>query len=462
MQAAMPSKRLLRLMFLVTTISIVLASAIVAWYFDWMLPVRADILVQAVRPWLPVDAIRDAQRERDMLWTGQITGPSTAGTWRLIGGTGVNGSWVGDRYDKVRAMEVYRGKLVVGTGGATLGDGEAWEWNGHAWTQFGGDGIAGSWAGDVKRQVNFLLADGQDLYAGVGSSDREGSAEVWLFDGKSWRMLGGARLGPSNGWPQERFDLPYSAAIFGGTLHVGMSAQGQSGDGLVMRYLSGRWEIVGGDGRHGSWSRSADYHGIYDLVVYRGDLYAGTWGFRPNTGTVWRYDRSRWEKIGGDGLNGSWRNRNIWFVEDLAVHRDRLVASLQRNGIYFKETSSVWSYDGSSWRQLGQSTSRVYDRSTVFNYLVEHSGTLVLATGGTIGSSIWSYGDKGKWLPFSRHSSEDAWRNRDMLAERQLGNFEWIYRMISLNGMLYVGLAGYPGGAQVWQYEVENAQPSTR
>lgn len=37
--------------------------------------------------------------------------------------------------------EDYNGKLYVGVGGMTAGDGEVWEWNGSAWTQIAGDSL---------------------------------------------------------------------------------------------------------------------------------------------------------------------------------------------------------------------------------------------------------------------------------------------------------------------------------
>jgi len=456
------SRSRLRTTLVAAAIVALLTLGALAWatrYFAWMPPEDWSTGLDGGPLSLLLDAIRDSHVARDV-GPLRATARLPDASWELIGGAGVNGSWPAEGFDKVRAMAVFGGRLVAGISGPELGSAQVWLWDGSLWTKIGGDGIAGSW-GD-KRRVNFLLTDEDKLYAGIGTAHLSGSAEVWDFDGQQWHQLGGAATHHLNGWPRERFDLPYSAAVHDHVLHVGMSTEDEAGHAVVMRLVDGRWEIMGGDGKFGSWDGEAGYRGVYDLAVFREQLYAGTWGDNRHAGSVWRFDGRQWQQVGGNGVKGSWRNRHITFVEDLVVHAERLVVSVQRSGLYRNGTSSVWSYDGTRWRQLGYSDSPTYARSTIFNYLIEHTGAFVLATGGTIGSAIWQLSETGEWVPLSQGPGGDAWVGRQVPLKRPADSHEWIYTMVSHHGALYAGVAGYDGAAQVWRYAPRTAHAWSR
>lgn len=82
-------------------------------------------------------------------------------------------------------LVIYNNKLTIAKGGAT-GDADIWQYDGTNWSQFGGDGIAGSWSD--MRLVHTLLVNNGELYAGLynfgGSVD-----QLWKYNGTTWSRI---------------------------------------------------------------------------------------------------------------------------------------------------------------------------------------------------------------------------------------------------------------------------------
>lgn len=81
--------------------------------------------------------------------------------------------------------------------------------------------------------------------------------------------------------------------------------------------------------------------------------FLGLAGKATGTAEVRRFDGNLFSNIGGDGVNQSWSDGDIKYVEDLIVYSGRLYAGLQRPQGTPANQSSIWEYDGSSWRALG-------------------------------------------------------------------------------------------------------------
>ena len=64
-----------------------------------------------------------------------------------------------------------------------------------------------------------------------------------------------------------------------------------------------KWELIGGDGRFGSWTREDGQERGRALTVFQGSLYAG---IGAASADVWRFDGEVWERVGGRGVRGSW------------------------------------------------------------------------------------------------------------------------------------------------------------
>ncbi|MEO6761561.1 MAG: LamG-like jellyroll fold domain-containing protein [Candidatus Saccharimonadales bacterium] len=259
-------------------------------------------------------------------------------TWKLIGGQGVNNSWAPNTYEQVMSMASYNGHLIVGLG-TGMGDGEVWEWNGTSWSQIGGDSLNGGWTTTIE-EVDSMAAYGGYLYAGLGSGNGDG--QVWRYDGISWTKIGGTNL--NSGWGTTYYNV-YSLAVYNGNLVAGLGRI--TGEGEVWSWNGTSWSQIGGDGISSSWGTTT-YQSVESLIIYNGDLYAGT-GNTTGAGALWRYNGTSWAEIGGDDINGSWTSGTYEKVKTLAVYNGDLYAGLGNSA----GDGEAWKYDGSSWLKVG-------------------------------------------------------------------------------------------------------------
>ena len=338
------------------------------------------------------------------------TGNATAGnaqvwqfdgaSWQIVGGQGVNGSWPVNTYEAVMSMTSMGGNLYAGLG-TGAGDGEVWRFNGTTWTQIGGDSLNSGWTTNYD-EVYSLVSFGGNVYAGLGNTATE--AEVWRWNGSSWTKIGGDGVNTSWNTTYERVS---SMAVYGGVLYAGIG--NTVTDGEVWRFNgTNAWTKIGGDGVSGSWN--TNYEQIESMVAYNGKLYAGL-GNSTGDGEVWEYNGSAWTQIGGDSLNSSWLDGQYEQVKSLSVYNGRLYAGLGNTA----GDGEVWELDGSSWSRVGgsgvNSSWTVNTVETVRSFGV-YKGKLYAGLGDTanVDAAIWSYGSNG-FLQSAAAGQNTSWHH---------------------------------------------------
>jgi len=388
--------------------------------------------------------------------TGERSKFSTRGQWIMVGGQGINGSWAADRFDMVRGLAVYKGDLFASLSGPKEGDAQVWRFDGSKWEQVAGDGVRRSWPTGSKRRVNALLSDGGHLHAGVGSPHRLGAAEVWRFDGQGWELIGGKGLKGS--WGPDKDDIAYTLAVLGGDIYVGLLSEDTGGRAYVYRYDGKRWIRIAGKKEFGSWAEGEGYQGIFKLFVHEGHLYAATWGRLPGTSDIWRFNGQKWEQVGGDEVRGSWKGHTVGWIESLASHQGKLIAALVSRTSDFGSAAPIWGFDGNRWQPVaGDRVSASWNESKIFRGLIVHEGSLCVGTGGKAGtSSLWKLQDGDRWEQIAGRGLNGSWGASGPLTKVGKEAFEWVDVVTIHNGDLVVGLAGYPGAAQVWRYRRNN------
>jgi hypothetical protein len=149
--------------------------------------------------------------------------------WQKIGGDSLNGGWTtGNNIYNIYSLAVYKGKLIAGLG-RTAGQGQAWSWNGSAWTKIGGNGVNGSWdsAGNNTESVESLITYNGRLYAGLGATTGDGA--VWEYDDASWQKVGGDELNGS--WVSGTYERVKTLSVYNGDLYAGLGSTASHGEG---------------------------------------------------------------------------------------------------------------------------------------------------------------------------------------------------------------------------------------
>lgn len=377
--------------------------------------------------------------------------------WTHLGGS-VGDSWSSETVSKVRSLAVFQGSLIAGLSGPVF-DWEAqahdvWQYDGQTWRQIGGSGVNGSWQQPLIGRVNVLVAKEDLLYAGVGMrGPSPANAEVWVYDGVSWELIGGS--GVNGSWSDGAYELTYTLAWFEDRLYAGFHADdtGKRADVWAFDPRTKQWEQVGGDNLAGGWGRG-DYSGIYELYPHDDYLYAGTWGRHPGDDDVWQFDGERWRQVGGDGLRGSWDNRSIadieGWVESITSFEGQLVVGLER---YDTENPAppVWLFDGENWQALpsGDFTASDWNRHGTWNAIIAYEDRLFVGAGGNSqrgGASLYEF-HQGEWRKVGGGGLNGSWDSSQSIQQ-------WIYRLIIYDGQVCVGLAGNAGSGQVWCYSL--------
>ncbi len=403
---------------------------------------------------------------------GPITSDTPGSEAESTSGVG-GGTWDYDGKSAISSMIHIGSNMYVGTG-AGLSDAEVWRWNGVSWTMIGGDGIRGSWVNQKYEIVSAMANDGNILYVGLGSTTlgNDGDAEVWSMDTSSdsnnWVKIGGD--GVNGSWnyvltTQGPFEIVNTLHFVAGALYAGLgntSASTSNSDGEVWRFSSGTWTKVGGDsGQDGyGWTTAARQEEVVSLTSDGTYLYAGL-GASAGDGDVWRATLESlaatpsWEKIGGDGTG--WGASTFEKVSALYAQGGYIYAGL---GTSAAGDGEVWRYNGSSWTKIGEcpSTSNCTTqgwRNNLYEQIwsITGDGTNVYVSMGNTASDndVWRFDDAG-----TEATADDVWT---MIAgstgATDIGNTHHIARVVYHDGTdLYVGLQQtsntFPG--EVWKW----------
>jgi hypothetical protein len=370
---------------------------------------------------------------------GNVTGDAEVwrwnGTsWTKIGGDGLNGSWSDGTFEEVTSLVADGTEVYAGLGN-TAGDAEVWRWNGTSWTKIGGDAINSSWQVNTFENVPSMYHDGTNLYAGLGSSAND--AEVWRWNGTSWTKIGGDSL--NSGWTTN-YEAVYALAGDGTNLYAGLGSS--ANDAEVWRWNGTSWTKIGGDSLNSGWT--TNYESVRSLVLHSGTLFAGL-GDSAGDAEVWRWNGTSWTKIGGDSLNSSW-DSTIEAVYSLAHDGTTLYAGLgNSNG-----DGDVYSFNGSSWTKIGG--------DDLNGSWLTNSGDYVLSLSSGVGKIFaTTYDTAGGGYLYEWNGS--TW---NALAGQHINNSWGYYGLGSVEVLqvageyLYAGLGAATGSAQVWRTDGEN------
>lgn len=370
------------------------------------------------------------------------TSPFAGGEWEKIGGAGTVPGWPAG-YSKTKALTVHRDHLYVGVTRPNQGPVQVWRHDGKRWDQVGSAEKVADWA--RHSYVSALASDGTTLYAGIDDT-------VWAFDGiGGWRQIGGD--GRAGSWPSGVFSNAYSLALYRGRLMAGMTGGTQA---AVYAYAGGAWEKIAGGGMRAGWDEDR-YTGVYELWSHSdGYLYAGLTA-NPGPTAVFRFDGTRWDKIGGDGVRGSWRNPGFTYVLSFASLDGRLVISMNRHPLIEGNFSSIWAFDGREWQPVGLGNiPALWGQMHNYNALAAYRGRLVVGAGGhpAGNASVWEIDGGIRPVMVGGHGVLRSWgrpepRGLDLLHS---GTSELVYRFVVWRGDLIAGFGDDPGSAQVWRY----------
>jgi hypothetical protein len=319
-------------------------------------------------------------------------------SWSLVGGQGVNDSWLENTYEQISSMSSHEGNLYVGLG-TTTNDGEVWMWDGSSWTQIGGDSLNDGWTTGFE-EVNALASFGGDLYAGLGNSNND--AEVWRWDGATWEKIGGDSL--NSGWTTN-YDRVSALTVLKGRLIAGLGAG--TGEAELWQWDGSAWEKIGGDGFNDSWDST--FEQVESLIQLNNNLYVGL-GNSTGDAEVWEYDDTTWTKVGGDGLNDSWVDGTYERVRTLATYNGDLYAGLGSN----TGEGEVWRYREGGWTKVGGNSvngswANAIEEVESFSAF---RGKLYAGTGNTANAdaTVWTFGDNG-FLQSDVSSFDTDWRH---------------------------------------------------
>lgn len=344
----------------------------------------------------------------------------THGRWTLIGGDGAG--WEGGAFYKVRGL-AWQGERLYASLTGPLSDGprgEVWSWDRRTWRR-----EKHEW-GSTASFVEHLFSFHGSLYAAERGA-------VWkLHDGR-WTSTGGELCEPGKSGG-------YAFAEWQGRLV--MSFWGKP---AVAVLYGERWSFLPDPGE--GWG--ANVRTVYCLHQCGSFLYAGTGTgrFAGPASSVWRFDGRNWEKIGGDGIRGSWIEPGIPFVLSLNTYGGMLIATLSRPPGTHPHTSNVWAFDGARWRAIG--TGKVpllMGQSLIANDTAVFGGRFVAATGDGFhrDAQIWELEPDQSWRPAGAE-------NFSVPVSDAPGGY-WIYRLCAADNALFAGTAGHRGGARVFRF----------
>lgn len=355
---------------------------------------------------------------------------SEAGVWEKIGGT--PDDW-GHGY-KIRGLVEFEGELFVTVSGGAK-DGTVWSYDGQRWKcRLEGPGC----------DVNALVVANDRLYLALAGN----TGGLYRLDPDGFRrILFEQEPGPGS-------IGGYSLGVYQGAVYLGCDCPPN-----LYRLVEGKLRCVAGQGQDDSWSAAHGYGSVYVITTYRGDMYVGlartTYG--PLSASVWSFNGVSWSEIGGNGIRKSWIHPHICYVLDLVEYQGLLVAALTRPKSLPGCASSLYAFDGATWRPLvADELPGLYSQSHIPNHMVVWNQRLYVATGDIYRrvTAIWELQEQGRWRQVAGNTEFPAWQTSAervaSTASRSTGH--WIYRMALYGDALYAGLSGSLGGAELWRY----------
>ena len=384
----------------------------------------------------------------------EVANKNFEGKWSLFGEQGIG--WEADKFSRLRSIAEFNGAIYVGLDGRKEGLAQLWKNSNGNWSKIGGDGVRSSWS-DSSEVISLQVFKG-NLYAGLDSFEK--GATLWRYDGTTWKQIGGDTNGS---WSRNDFQKIGALTVHDEKLFVGLSAgtynissatkenPGKNLPPAIYTFDGANWFLIR---KPSDWQK--DYTGIYELFHHSdGNLYAGMTGDASH-GDVLRYSDGEWEKIGGDGVNGSWRNPSINWILRFDSFQGYLIALANRVPPVNGKFSTIWAFDGSTWAPIGSNClPNKLSKLSNINAVEVFEGNLLIGAGGSPAgqASIWRLEKDGCWGLVAGFGKNNSWGSRDgqeYLTYRSAT--EYIYSMVTIKGDLFVGFGASRGAGQVRRF----------
>lgn len=312
-----------------------------------------------------------------------------------------------------------------------------------AWTKFNSSFSAGS---HTQRQ-NIVDKGDYSLYF----DNTNGKLSYELSDNNpgDWSQNGGGWIdGSSDSWESETYSAVESSAVYNGELYVstgkGFYSSSYGTGKEVWKWNGTSWQKIGGNGLNGSnWAYSYDMH-VHSLVVYDNKLIAG---LSDNSGgfDVWAYNGSLWTDITSIGFSA--------YGCELGVVNNVLYAGGYRSN----SAGDIWQYSGSgtSWTQIAGDSLKGGWSSTEYSsiaFMGSYQSQLVAGTGNFRGigdyaenfdGDVWLYNGT-TWSKIGGDGVSGSWTGA--------AGYYGVWSLVESGTDLMAGLAGVDGDAEVWKY----------
>ncbi len=227
--------------------------------------------------------------------------------------------------------------------------------------------------GNAVMIFGMAVYDGQ-LFAGTCEAGEKEAGRVFRFDGQTWTDCGSP----------DKCNAVSSLAVYQGKLYVGVSKYRLAGSSLSESenpHLGGKIYRYDGDGKWLHCGTLPDTEAINGMVVYRGQLYAGSL-YAP--AGFYRFDGgTQWTSCGTpDGKR----------VESMTVYNGDIFASGYDQG-------AVYRFDGKQWEHQG-----TLDGATQTYGFATHRGQLYVSEWPN--ASVYRWGGNKQWLFAGRLGDE--------------------------------------------------------
>ena len=299
----------------------------------------------------------DAGHVRIYSWDGS--------SWNQLG-SDIDGEAAGDAFGFSVSMDSDGDRVAIGAhlndgNGSDAGHVRVYEYSGGSWSLLGDD-IDGEAAGDYFGHSVSLDSDGDRVAIGGYNNDGNGSdaghVRIYSWNGSSWNQLGSDIDGEAAG---DRSGYSVSLDSDGDRVAIGAIRNGGSfsdaGHVRIYSWDGSSWNQVGsdidGEGEDDRSGNSVSLDSDGDRVAIGGRRNDGGGG---NAGHVriYSWDGSSWNQLGSD-IDGEGADDRLGYSVSLDSDGDRVAIGGRRNDGNGSNAghARIYSWDGSSWDQLG-------------------------------------------------------------------------------------------------------------
>jgi len=364
----------------------------------------------------------------------------------------VTGPWKRNYFTRSKGLIVWNDKLVVGLSGVKNGDALVYLYDNENWIKLPNNDNKNNF--EIGINVFSLEVFNGKLYASIDN-------KVKIFEDNSWVIVG------KNKDTELPWGKNYSAHVLeehDGSLYLGLLGSGKKKRIFLLDKNTWIDQSNGMPEEHDTHKHT----GVYDLQSHTdGYLYAAVYDDESHLFVYKKKTKNeKWEKIGGQGFNGSWINPFSTTGYDLTSHGKFLLLSKQRKPLSNANFSSIWAFNGIEWKPVGSSNVPAkWSELRDFNSIISFKNQIYVGAGdGNSGkASIWEYNKINDWKLIGGYGIRNSWGHRKSYRKSSslvglafgLAGSEFIYNMIQWNNDLVVGFGDSPGASQIWSISLK-------